>query len=572
LLSGLLFFCSSPAALDVDVGVEAEFRSHTKIPQLGELETLRSNPSVDISASCWLIMGDHNKKLKCTIPPPLRRTSALWGNFTSHIHNLYGTEARHGCKAKQLKPSAVGSSTMLLLGDGRCSLSKKIQNAIDTGYSGIIVGEDKKSKVKLKPGSGRLTLPVVFVKAADLSLLQNHVANGDNAMVRVVLVARKRGPDGAWRDANTMYNDAKRLYLSGNAMLNSAIEMARWAQALDGRAYPLQYTLANWLFERGALTQNITKLPISAQARDQVISVLGPLIDIRRRDPKLHGHCFDDTFIESATLNTAESLVVVTVATDERYELEVLRASINAALPGVPLEVLGLGQTYPGLGFKIQQMGQWVESVPDDKLILFIDAYDVVFTQAAAQILQQFFNFCAPIVMGAEKECNPDFAMQIMLQDEGNGKGKEGQIESTIFPFLNSGTWIGHAAAVKRMFKLMAEDIAMHYSVTGGDLVHLNDQRWFTRYHLMHPEEVALDAKGELFHTLHWTQPSQFRAMGSVGAQGTVHSSISNTTPCVLHGNGDDGKPVLDALTQMLADSKWLDLPDRGGRAKYKGW
>lgn len=137
------------------------------------------------------------------------------------------------------------------------------------------------------------------------------------------------------------------------------------------------------------------------------------------------------------------------------------------------------------------------------------------------------------------------------------------------FRYLNSGTYMGRAADLLAMFDAVLDDLHEGYGVTGGDVAHVNDQRWFYRYLLAHPEKAALDTRGELFHTLHWTSLEDYEIVSA--AEGLVKSRLTGTSPCLLHGNGDDGKEVLDALAQELRKGRFL--PPRGkGSAKYGGW
>merc|ERR1712100_801117 len=128
------------------------------------------------------------------------------------------------------------------------------------------------------------------------------------------------------------------------------------------------------------------------------------------------------------------------------------------------------------------------------------------------------------------------------------------------FPFLNSGTYMGRAADLRLMFEAVLRDIEAGYGSTGGDPAHLNDQRWFYRYLLAQPGHATLDRDALIFHTLHWTEVSDFELLGESdakseqAARGVVRSRLTGGEPCLLHGNGDDGKLVLDAFFTKLAN------------------
>jgi hypothetical protein len=99
-----------------------------------------------------------------------------------------------------------------------------------------------------------------------------------------------------------------------------------------------------------------------------------------------------------------------------------------------------------------------------------------------------------------------------------------------------------------------------------------SSQRWWTRYALTHPEHIAIDSKGEIFHTLHWVNSSDFTVPdGMDGSEGVLDSAVSGTQPCVLHGNGDDGKVVLQEVVERLQAAGWLEKRAKKGE-KYGGW
>ena len=68
--------------------------------------------------------------------------------------------------------------------------------------------------------------------------------------------------------------------------------------------------------------------------------------------------------------STNPSLRIVAVATSERDELTRLRQSAEAL--GFNLDVLGLDQTWEGLGSKITFLNDYLEDIPCDDIVLFL--------------------------------------------------------------------------------------------------------------------------------------------------------------------------------------------------------
>jgi len=218
-----------------------------------------------------------------------------------------------------------------------------------------------------------------------------------------------------------------------------------------------------------------------------------------------------------------------------------------AKAAGVDIEVIGMGMTYPGLGLKIMAMIEWLPAVPDEDYILLLDAYDVLSLAPLNKdaLLARFHSFCAPIVFSAETRCHPDTSLELLTPKH------EG-----VFHYLNSGSYMGRADDIKKMFTQVLKDLSHHYNWAGADYRQVNDQRWFTRHWMLHSDEVVLDINGEMFHTLHQVDPKVFTFVD--GQKGVLFSSMTNTTPAILHGNGKDGKDIIKLMTSKLRNHGWL--------------
>ena len=98
----------------------------------------------------------------------------------------------------------------------------------------------------------------------------------------------------------------------------------------------------------------------------------------------------------------------MTVASKENSLLSRFRRSVQ--VNGLTLEVVGLGETWQGLGYaKVTLLAKALEKYKDDvdKIILFSDAHDVLIDGPAEQFLAKFRRFNARIVFSAETNCWP---------------------------------------------------------------------------------------------------------------------------------------------------------------------
>jgi hypothetical protein len=67
---------------------------------------------------------------------------------------------------------------------------------------------------------------------------------------------------------------------------------------------------------------------------------------------------------------------LVTVANQQRKELKLLKQQSEEL--GFTLDVLGMGGPwYPGCGMKFVHLQKYVETLADDDIIMFVDAFDI---------------------------------------------------------------------------------------------------------------------------------------------------------------------------------------------------
>lgn len=94
-------------------------------------------------------------------------------------------------------------------------------------------------------------------------------------------------------------------------------------------------------------------------------------------------------------------------------------------------------------------------------------------------------------------------------------------------------------------------------ALSGPALGEVDDQRWFTRYSLRHPELVAVDAGGAIFHSLHAVADG---ALGAVDATGVVWSQLTGTAPCFIHGNAGGRAALARVAASFEATGGWLGV------------
>jgi len=216
---------------------------------------------------------------------------------------------------------------------------------------------------------------------------------------------------------------------------------------------------------------------------------------------------------------------VVTCASHHTKNLEQLL--VSARYNGLNVEVLGLGQPYKGNGRKFRYYLEYLQTVPENDIILFVDAYDVLILSDQKTILETFYKMNVPLLVSAETTCFPFRSLFNQYPPS-----------SSRFKYLNSGGIIGYAGYMKNLF----HDIPSFKD-------HQSDQGVLTKHFLSHRNAYRLDYNAEMFISLHEVARSELTYDKE---KKKVFSLISSPCPCIIHGNGIPAKAhyqeIYDAL------------------------
>ncbi|CAJ0606927.1 unnamed protein product [Cylicocyclus nassatus] len=186
-------------------------------------------------------------------------------------------------------------------------------------------------------------------------------------------------------------------------------------------------------------------------------------------------------------------LIVVTVATEDTDGLRRLLKSAEEF--NIKVQVLGMGEEWKGGDTRVAQGGgQKIRLLREglkkyknreDAIILFVDAYDVVFAAGPLTILERFETHFPGkrILFGAESYCWPDESLAVDYPLVGFGKR-----------FLNSGLFLGYAKDFYKMITLR--------EVKDDE----DDQLYYTKIYLdedLRDElQIGLDSASRIFQNL----------------------------------------------------------------------
>lgn len=178
----------------------------------------------------------------------------------------------------------------------------------------------------------------------------------------------------------------------------------------------------------------------------------------------------------------------------------------------IDLEVIGLGLPYYGNGTKLVLMAEYLKTLSDNEIVMFVDAFDVILVADKELILEKFLNMNTSFLMSAEKNCYPSqlFNRYPPMQHA--------------FRYINTGSYIGYV----RDLKAWLEDLPPVNS-SASDQLQVSDH--YLNGHVF----FELDHYCELFLPLYLVKDQEL----VIDVENRkVHCLTTNSEPCVIHANG----------------------------------
>ncbi|CAF3218133.1 unnamed protein product [Rotaria sp. Silwood2] len=236
-------------------------------------------------------------------------------------------------------------------------------------------------------------------------------------------------------------------------------------------------------------------------------------------------------------IQAINDLLVVAVATNENDNYHRFIRSLNVY--GYKYEIYGLGQVGTNAEQKMKILQENLVRYKDDKtkVILYTDAYDVIFTQGPEFVLNKFETLKpARIVFGAEDTCWPDENLQYGYP----------MVESKEKRFLNSGGFMGYVSDIYEM-------------ITSQDEIK-DEQLFFTKVfldeNLRNKWSIILDKRADIFMNL--KNAIDEIELPSNEGDVYVHNTWTDSIPTVIQGNGPANK-VLNYLSNYIAHT-WSSI------------
>lgn len=172
---------------------------------------------------------------------------------------------------------------------------------------------------------------------------------------------------------------------------------------------------------------------------------------------------------------------IVTVATKPGGYLKWLKQSCKRN--GTDLIILGMDQEWKGYISKYILIKEYLYNIPEDDIICFVDAYDVLMIQHIDILKDKFIKHTE----------NTDYKLICALDPQKNKIFKwyygSDETEDTI---INSGTYIGFVGFIKTMYKDMIEMYNLNNLLS-------DDQILLNKFYKNNKNEILIDKNKKFF-------------------------------------------------------------------------
>lgn len=239
-----------------------------------------------------------------------------------------------------------------------------------------------------------------------------------------------------------------------------------------------------------------------------------------------------------------QNLHAVTYASHGGRDDRFCRAVESAIRHDIHLIILGWGVKWTGLAQKLDAAMLYASRIPKDDIIMFTDAFDVMFTNTPSHILEEYNKMNSNLIFAGECGCWPH-----VIMDHGKACFEGYPQAPTPYRYLNSGTWIGKAESAKEMLQAVIKE-------AGNDFANANDQKLVADMFIEKRFNIKLDYYANLFQSMHMTfdRPLPYCHPYEdieVVQDGRFYNKRTKTYPSVFHFNGGGKTHHLDMESKL---------------------
>ena len=239
-------------------------------------------------------------------------------------------------------------------------------------------------------------------------------------------------------------------------------------------------------------------------------------------------------FSENNNENENSKLFAVTYASHGGRDDRFCRSVESAIRNNINLIILGWGIKWRGLSQKLEAAHDFTSNLNNNDIILFTDAYDVLFTDEPHIIKQKYLEFNSSIVFSAECGCWPHIMDGRICFDKY-------PMSPTPYRYLNSGAWIGRAKQAQNMLNYVMIQ-------AGANFANANDQKLMGDIYIEGKYDIKLDFYSKIFQSMHMTLDKPLPYCDptkhiKLNKHNNFINTLTNTKPAIYHFNGG-GKRV----------------------------
>jgi hypothetical protein len=158
----------------------------------------------------------------------------------------------------------------------------------------------------------------------------------------------------------------------------------------------------------------------------------------------------------------------------------------------IELVILGYGQPWKGFAWRFLLMKDYLETLDNQDIVVFLDAYDIIATQNASTIQARFLEFQSPMLFSTEQIQRKDFLTHY-VRDGVFGKCPDADI--------CGGAYMGYVYALKKMYHYICQT----YDCGSQEFSRMDDQKILTSLcndpYFTEPQ-IAYDHSSSIFYTI----------------------------------------------------------------------
>jgi hypothetical protein len=250
-----------------------------------------------------------------------------------------------------------------------------------------------------------------------------------------------------------------------------------------------------------------------------------------------------------------DGIVALTYATHGGRDDRFCRAIESALQHRVPLRILGWGEAWSGLTQKLEGTLKALRSLDDECIVVFTDAYDVLYSSGLEEIKAKFLEMSSPVLFAGECGCWPQIQRDRGQPDWGSVCLNDYPASPTPYRYLNSGQWIAQKKNALEIMETLMSEAHVYAKKYDVPVSKINDQEMVSDMYMNSRFNIELDHTNKIFAPMHATHDKPLAECDPypemVNQAGVWKNKVYGTSPSIFHFNGGGKKHHLKMEKQM---------------------